>query len=157
MFTSQVDFRKCSVNIINELFPKKKFNGNLDPPLSRRISGRCIVDFRYLSKKDQNMISDDNFDDTTITQDNNSKYMGIHLYDVSKNEVTSVSVVEKGSRHLVTEAIRNYTHYISKSLDWPFGEAKGVLFDKKNITTLKIKWLLKECFRPKLIATILYL
>ena len=94
------------------------------------------------------MISDDNFDDTTITQDNNSKYMGIHLYDVSKNEVTFVSVVEKGSRHLVTEAIRNYTHYISKSLDWPFGEAKGVLFDMNNTTPLKMKWLLKTFFRP---------
>ena len=70
LFNTQVDFRKCSMNIIDALFPKRKFYGNLNPSLSRRISGRYITDFRSISNKDQNLISDDTIDDMTITQDN---------------------------------------------------------------------------------------
>ena len=148
LFNTQVDCRKCSINIIDALFLKRKFCGNLNPPLSRRISGRCITDLRSLSNKYQNLISDDTVDDMTITQDIRCKYMGINLFDVSKNEVSSVSIVKKGFRHLVTEAIQNFARYISTNLDWPFGEAKGVLFDMKNAASLKMKLLLKEFFRP---------
>ena len=42
MFNSKANFRNCSMNIIDELFPKKKLCENLEPPLSRRISGRYI-------------------------------------------------------------------------------------------------------------------
>ena len=83
-------------------------------------------------KKDQNMISHDTIDDIPISQDNKCKCKGINLFDVSKNEVSSISVVKKGFRHLVTEALRHFASYISTSLDWPFGEAKGVLFDMKS-------------------------
>ena len=51
-------------------------------PLSWRISGTYITDYRCLSKKDQNMISDDTVHDITITQDNKCKCMGINLFDV---------------------------------------------------------------------------
>ena len=70
LFNTQIDFRKCSMKIIDALFSKRKFYGNLNPPLSRRISGRYITDFRSLSNKDQNLISDDTIDDMIITQDN---------------------------------------------------------------------------------------
>ena len=73
--------------------------------------------------------------------------MGINLIDVSKNEVSSVSIVKKGFRQLITESIRNFARYISTSLDWTFGETKGVLFDMKNTSPLKMKWLLKEFCR----------
>ena len=73
LFNTQVDFRKCSMNIIDALFPKRKFYGNLNPPLSRRIPGRYITDFRELSKKDKNLISDDTVNGMTITQDNKYK------------------------------------------------------------------------------------
>ena len=73
LFNTQVDFRKCSMNIIDALFPKRKFYGNLNPPLSRRIPGRYITDFRELSKKDKNLISDDTVNGMTITQDNKCK------------------------------------------------------------------------------------
>ena len=148
LFNTQVDFEKCSMNIIDVLFPKRKFYGNLNPPLSRRISGRYITYFRSLSNKVQNLISNDTVDDMTITQEIRCKCMEINLFDISKNEVSSVSVVKKGFRHLVIEAIRSFTRYISTSLDWPFGEAKGVFFDMKNTSLLKMKWLLKEFFRP---------
>ena len=67
MFNSQVDFRNCSMNVIDKLFPKKQFCGNLEPPLSRRISGMYITDFRCLSKKDKNMISYDTVDGMPIS------------------------------------------------------------------------------------------
>ena len=66
MFNSQVDFRKCSMNVIDELFPKKQLCGNLEPHLSRKISGSYIIDFR-------NMISYDITDDIPIYQDNKCK------------------------------------------------------------------------------------
>ena len=148
LFNTQVDFRKCSMNIIDAIFPKRKFRGNLNPPLSRRISESYITDFRCLSKRNQNMISHDTIDDIPISQDNKCKCMGINLFDVSKNEVSSVSVVKKGFRHLVTEALRYFASYISTSIDWPFGEAKCVLFDMKNTSSLQMKWILNEFFRP---------
>ena len=84
LFNTQVEFKKCSINIIDALFPKRKLYGNLNPPLSRRTSGRYITDIRSLSEKDKNLISDDTVDDMTITQDNKYKCMGINLLDVSK-------------------------------------------------------------------------
>ena len=70
------------------------------------------------------------------------------MFDVSKNDFSTTSVVKKGFGHLVTEAIRKFSRYIWTSLGWPFAEAKGILFDMKNTTVLKMKWLLKEFFRP---------
>ena len=86
------------------------------------------------------MISDDANDDTIFTQDNTYKLKGI-------NEVSSTSIIKTIFRHLAIETIRNFANFISSSIVQPFGEAKGVLFDKKNTVTLKIKWLLKEFFR----------
>ena len=117
LFNTQVDFRKCSMEIIDALFPKRRFYGNLNPPLSRRISGRYIADFRRLSNKDQKLICDDTVDDINIAQEIRCKCMGINLFDVSKNDVSSVAVVKKGFRHLVTQAIRNFVSHISISLD----------------------------------------
>ena len=105
------------MKIIDALFPKRKFYGNLNPPLSRGISGRYITDFRSLSNKDQKLINDDTVDDMIITQDIRCKCMGIDLFDVSKNEISSVSVVKKGFRHLFIQAIRNFASYISTNLD----------------------------------------
>ena len=84
-------FHECYWWIISN----EKFCGDLKPPLFRRISGRYITDFRCLSKKDQNMISYDIADDIPISQDNKCKYKGINLFDVSKKEVSSASVVKK--------------------------------------------------------------
>jgi len=104
--------------------------------------------FRLLSNKDQKLICDDTVDDINIAQEIRCKCIGINLFDVSKNDVSSVAVVKKGFRHLVTQAIRNFASHIAVSLDWTFGEAKGVLFDMKNTSSFKVKWLLKEFFRP---------
>ena len=46
IFHSQVNFRNCPMKIIDELFPRKKLCEHLESPLSRRISGRYITDFR---------------------------------------------------------------------------------------------------------------
>ena len=51
MFNTQVDFRKCAMNIVDTLFPNKQFYGILNPLISRRISRRYITDFKCLSKK----------------------------------------------------------------------------------------------------------
>ena len=37
LFNTQVDFKKCSMNIIDVLFPKKQYYEKLNPSLSRRI------------------------------------------------------------------------------------------------------------------------
>ena len=92
LFNTQVDFRKCSLEIIDALFPKRKLYRHLNPPLSRRISGRYIIDFRSLRNKDHSLISDDIVDDMTITQDSKCKCMGINSLNVSKKEVYSASI-----------------------------------------------------------------
>ena len=63
--------------------------------VSRRISGRYITDFRYLSKNDKNMISYEITDNIPISQDNKCKCKGINLLDVSKNEFSIGSVIKK--------------------------------------------------------------
>ena len=114
LFNTQVDFRKCSMNIIDVLFPKKQYYTKLSPSLSRRILWRYITNFRYL---DQNMISDDTIDGKTITQDNKYKCMGINLFNFFKNEASSVFIIKKGFRHLITEAIRNFSNCMSTRID----------------------------------------
>ena len=52
-FNNEIDFRKCSIDIIDILFPKKKHRESLNSPYSRRMSGCYISYFRSLSKKDQ--------------------------------------------------------------------------------------------------------
>ena len=90
--TQAIDFRKCYMNIIDALFPKRKLYRHLNLPLSRRISGRYIIDFRSLRNKDHSLISDDIVDDMTITQDSKCKCMGINSLNVSKKEVYSASI-----------------------------------------------------------------
>ena len=52
-FNNEVGFKKCSIDIIDILFPKKKHRGSLNPPYFRIIPGCYISYFRSLSKKDQ--------------------------------------------------------------------------------------------------------
>ena len=78
-----------SISLFNTqaLFPKRKFSGNLNPPLSQRISVRYIADFRRLSNKYQKLICDDTVDDINIAQEIRCKCMGINLFDVSKLDI----------------------------------------------------------------------
>ena len=70
------------------------------------------------------------------------------MYDVSKNKESSISMVKTVFRHLITKVMQNFANFISSSIDWHFGEGKGIIFDKKNTTPLKMKWLLKYFVRP---------
>ena len=78
-FNNEIDFRKCSIDIIDILFPKKKHRGSLNPPYSRRISGCYISYFRSLSKKDQIQIITGVGDSNDFSEDTMLKCSGILL------------------------------------------------------------------------------
>ena len=147
-FNNEVDFRKCSIDIIDALFPKKTFRGSLNPPYSRRISGYYISFFRSLSNKDQLLIITNSDDSIDFSEDTMKKCSGISFNDVCIYDVTSASIASQGFRHLVTEALRNFANFVSTGTDWPYQDAKGVLFDNKITSNKKAKWILKETFRP---------
>ena len=44
----------------------------------------------------------------TIAQNNKCKFMGINLFDISKNEVSSISAIKKGFPHRVAKAIQKF-------------------------------------------------
>ena len=107
-FNNEVDFRKCSINIIDLLFPKKKHRGSLNPSYSRRFSGCYISYFRSLCKKDESQIITDSNDSNGFSEDTKFKSSGISLNDVCTSDVTSLSITSQRFRHLVTEALRNF-------------------------------------------------
>ena len=132
-FNNEVDFRKCSIDIIDILFPKKKHRGPLNPPYSWNISGCYISFFRSLSKKDQLQIITDSNDSNEFSEDTMFKCSGISFNDVCIYDVTSASIASQGFRHLVTEALRNFTNFLSTSIYWPYQDAKGVLLITRSL------------------------
>ena len=147
-FNNKVDFRKCSIDIIDVLFPKKKFRGSLNPPYSRRISSYYISFFRSLNKKDQLLIITNSDHSIDFSEDTMKKCSGIFFNDVCIYDVTSASIASQGFRHVVIEALINFANFVSTGTDWPYQDAKCVLFDNKITSNQNAKWLLKETFRP---------
>ena len=117
-FNNEVDIRKCSIDIIDILFPKKKHRGSLKSPYSRRISSCYISYFRSLIKKDQLQISTDSNDSNELSEDTMLKFSGISFNDVCIYDVISASIASQEFRHLVTEALRNYANFVSTGTDW---------------------------------------
>ena len=138
-FNNEVDFRKCSIDIIDILFPKKKHRGSLKSPYSRRISSCYISYFRSLSKKDQLQIITDSNDSNDFSEDTMYKCSGISFNDVCIYDVTSASIASQGFRHLVTEALRNFANFVLTGTNCSYQDAEGVLFDDKITSNLNAK------------------
>ena len=115
-FNNEGDFRKCSIDIINILFPKKKHRGSLNPLYSRIISGCYISNFRSLSKRDKLQIITDSNDSNDFSEDTKFKCGAISLNDVCTYDMTSISITSQGFRHLITEALRNFASFLSTSI-----------------------------------------
>ena len=71
-FNNEIDFRKCSIDIIDILFPKQKYRRSLSPR-------RYISYFRSLCKKDQLTIITDSNDSNEFSEDTKFKCGGTSL------------------------------------------------------------------------------
>ena len=75
------------------------------------------------------------------------KCSDISLNDVCTYEVTSTSIASQGFRYLVAEALRNFANIVYTGTDWPYQDAKDLLFDNKITSNINAKRILKENFR----------
>ena len=116
-FNNEVGFRKCSIDIIDILFPKKKHRGSLNPSYLRRISSLYISCFKSLSKNDELHIITASNNNGDFSKDTMFKYSGIPLNDTCIYDVSSTSIASQGFRHFVTEVIRNFATIISTGID----------------------------------------